>query len=423
MNVFIMTDLEGVSNIDSMEMIDPKGKDFPYCQQLMMEDLNAAVEGAKRGGAEKIYTVEGHFDAFAPEKADPRVTIVTMKEWEDVIRSGEIDVYMEVGAHAKAGTMHGFLDHTMSSLQWYKYSINGQQMSEVEINALFVGAFGMPVVMVSGDAAVCRDVQATLGEVAVAPVKKATSRNRAICLPREEALRRICDAAEAGMHIKKGTELILKKQYKEGLIWFEKGAMSKKIKPFTKIRYAFLELKYGDMAKAKKVISLIINDSFVDKKVKYEAKAVWALIAFMEGDIEEATEVCDMLYKNYKNTDVYCTMGYIYNLSKSPEEAVSFNLEAYEYNPDKAVIADNLGQAYYLSGKLDEASEIYEKVMEKNPNFPEAYYNYALVLIKKGNNAEAIKMLEKALEQEFHNLTTISSEKIEETLFELTSNK
>jgi len=226
-----------------------------------------------------------------------------------------------------------------------------------------------------------------------------------------------------GMHIKKGTELILKKQYKEGLIWFEKGAMSKKIKPFTKIRYAFLELKYGDMAKAKKVISLIINDSFVDKKVKYEAKAVWALIAFMEGDIEEATEVCDMLYKNYKNTDVYCTMGYIYNLSKSPEEAVSFNLEAYEYNPDKDVIADNLGQAYYLSGKLDEASEIYEKVMEKNPNFPEAYYNYALVLIKKGNNAEAIKMLEKALEQEFHNLTTISSEKIEETLFELTSNK
>ncbi|MBE7025086.1 MAG: hypothetical protein E7408_03410 [Ruminococcaceae bacterium] len=203
MNVFIMTDLEGVSNIDSMEMIDPKGKDFPYCQQLMMEDLNAAVEGAKRGGAEKIYTVEGHFDAFAPEKADPRVTIVTMKEWEDVIRSGEIDVYMEVGAHAKAGTMHGFLDHTMSSLQWYKYSINGQQMSEVEINALFVGAFGIPVVMVSGDAAVCRDVQATLGEVAVAPVKKATSRNRAICLPREEALRRICDAAEAGMHIKK----------------------------------------------------------------------------------------------------------------------------------------------------------------------------------------------------------------------------
>lgn len=223
--------------------------------------------------------------------------------------------------------------------------------------------------------------------------------------------------------VKKGTELILNGNHKEGLEFFAKGAMSPKMKPYTKVRYAFLELKYGELKKAKKVISLIINDSFADRKVKCEAKGVWALISYMEGDMEQALEVCDFLYKNYKNTDVYCTMGYIYNLAKSPEEAVTFNLEAYGYNPDKAVISDNLGQAYYLNGEYEKAEELYEKIMKNPPNFPEAYYNYALVLMKKGDNEKATQMLKEALNKEFHNLTTVSYDAVSDTLKSLEGNE
>ena len=98
------------------------------------------------------------------------------------------------------------------------------------------------------------------------------------------------------------------------------------------------------------------------------------------------------------------------------------NKEAYEYNPDKAVIADNLGQAYYLNGDYEEAKELYVKIMEKNPNFPEAYYNYALVLIKTGDNKKAKEMLNEALTKEFHNLTTVSLTKVKETLDSLEGN-
>lgn len=224
-------------------------------------------------------------------------------------------------------------------------------------------------------------------------------------------------------NINKGTKLILKKEYEEGLKYFEKGAMSKKAKVFTKIRYAFLELKFGDIKKAKKVISLILNDAFVDKKMKYEAKSVWSLIVFLEGDIEQTEEVCDELYNNYKNTDVYCTLGLIYNMTKAPADAVKFNEEAYGYNPEKAVIADNLGQAYYLNGEYEKAEDIYNKVMEMKPVFPEAYYNYALLLIKLGRNEEAKEMLEEALKKEFHNLTTVPAEKIKEVLASLEGNE
>ncbi|MBQ7033164.1 MAG: M55 family metallopeptidase [Clostridia bacterium] len=202
MNVFIMTDLEGVSGIDSMEKIQPEGADFDWCRHRMMCDVNAAIEGAVRGGARNIYTVEGHYNAFCPEELDPRATLVSLREWEDVIRSGEVDVYMEVGAHAMAGTEKAFLDHTFSSLRWYNYIVNGKKLGEVETNALFVGAFGIPVVMVSGDAAVCREARTFLGNIETAVVKTATERNRAVCLPPAEAVSAIRNAAEKAMSVK-----------------------------------------------------------------------------------------------------------------------------------------------------------------------------------------------------------------------------
>ncbi len=203
MNVFIMTDLEGVSLIDSIEMINSAGEDFDKCRHFMMCDLNAAIEGAVRGGAKNIYTVEGHYKAFAKEELDPRATLVTMQEWEAVITSGKVDLYMEVGAHAMAGTSNAFLDHTFSSERWYNYFVNGRRLGEVETNALFVGAFGIPIVMVSGDVAVCQEVQSFFGQIPVAPVKTAMGRNRANCLPHAESLERIKNAAEKAMHIKK----------------------------------------------------------------------------------------------------------------------------------------------------------------------------------------------------------------------------
>lgn len=220
--------------------------------------------------------------------------------------------------------------------------------------------------------------------------------------------------------VSKGTDLILKKEYEKGLEYFGKGAMSKKAKDFTKIRYAFLELKFGDIKKAKKVISGLLNSNMLKRGDRYEAKSVWALICFIEGDNEQCEEVCGELYKNYLNTDVYCTLGYIYNITKSPEEAVSFNLEAYDYNSDKPVIADNLGQAYYLNGDLEKAYELYEKTMGKNPDFPEFYYNFALVLKNMGDKKRAVEMLDKALEKEYHNLTTVKKEQVCQLKRELT---
>lgn len=221
------------------------------------------------------------------------------------------------------------------------------------------------------------------------------------------------------LYIMRGTKLINQKKVDEGLLLFEKGAYGKKVDYMTKIRYAFLELKMGSLEKAKKMIMYILSTGKVPLNIRYEAKAIYALIQFKEGEINEAKETMLDVYENYKTTNMYCTLGYLFNILESPKKAVELNEEAYEYNSEKEVILDNLGEAYFLNDDVEKAYEIYEKLMEKNPAFPEAYYNYARVLDKKGDREKAEEMLSTALEKPFNKLTTVTKEEINKYMDEI----
>ena len=58
------------------------------------------------------------------------------------------------------------------------------------------------------------------------------------------------------------------------------------------------------------------------------------------------------------------------------------------------------------------AERLSKEVVDTSPRFPEGYYNYALVLMKKGDRKKAKEMLNEALTKEFHNLTTITKEQV-----------
>ena len=60
MNVVIMTDLEGISGVDSIANIMDKGEPYRYACERLMADTNAAVEGAIKAGAQNVYVIDGH---------------------------------------------------------------------------------------------------------------------------------------------------------------------------------------------------------------------------------------------------------------------------------------------------------------------------------------------------------------------------
>ena len=81
------------------------------------------------------------------------------------------DALVFIGYHARAGTANAVIDHTMSG-NVTDFAINGVSLPEAGINALIAGLYGVPVVLVAGDQAICDQVTELFGNVATVAVKK-----------------------------------------------------------------------------------------------------------------------------------------------------------------------------------------------------------------------------------------------------------
>ncbi len=197
MRIFIMTDLEGISGISRKEQVDNSER---YALERLMADVNAAIRGAFDGGADEVLIEDGHGGGnnFIKELLDPRAVQVG-NAGTGVTAMTTVDAMLQIGAHAMSGTLNAFLDHTQSSMTWHDYYVNGKRCGEIAQEAIYAGAFGVPVVMVSGDLTACTEARQFLGNIRTAVVKYAVCRNEAECVPEEEAERLIYEAAKAAM--------------------------------------------------------------------------------------------------------------------------------------------------------------------------------------------------------------------------------
>ena len=81
------------------------------------------------------------------------------------------DAVVFIGYHARAGTPNAIIDHT-STGNVTDFAINGVSLPEAGYNALIAGHYGVPVVFVAGDQAICEQVTSILGEVATFATKR-----------------------------------------------------------------------------------------------------------------------------------------------------------------------------------------------------------------------------------------------------------
>lgn len=202
MKIYIHTDLEGITGIDTFEMIQRDGERYRECCEHLMRDLNAAIDGCFAGGADHVTVLDSHGGGnnFILEMLDPRAENDTKpnKKWWGILDES-YDGTLFIGAHAMAGTMNAFLDHTQSSLTWHDYIVNGRRMGELAQWAMVAGHFNVPMLMVSGDEAACVEARQFFYPVEVAIVKRGIGRNRAELVDPDEARARIREAARKAM--------------------------------------------------------------------------------------------------------------------------------------------------------------------------------------------------------------------------------
>src|SRR5438445_12744678 len=92
MKVFVVSDMEGVAGIVRWEQTDGTKEKRAYHEgrELYTEEINAAVRGAKSGGATEIVVMDCHgageewtSNSLIPDKRDP--------DWEFVVQNPRTD--------------------------------------------------------------------------------------------------------------------------------------------------------------------------------------------------------------------------------------------------------------------------------------------------------------------------------------------
>lgn len=181
MNVFLLTDIEGIAGVEDIDYMDRAGEKYKHACQYLCNSINLAVEACLAAGADRVYYLDGHGGGgnVSEDFIDPRAVRCDIAAWQRLLRGGEIDCQIELGAHARAGTVSGFLDHTISSKTWFCHRVNGREMSELSMHALVCGAHDVPIVACIGDEAACRQAREYIPEIYVGAVKQATCRNMA----------------------------------------------------------------------------------------------------------------------------------------------------------------------------------------------------------------------------------------------------
>jgi D-amino peptidase len=197
--VFIVSDMEGVAGIVKWQQTDGAKEKRAYHEgrELYTEEINAAVRGAKAAGAKEIVVMDCHgageewtFNSLIPDKLDPDCEFVVQNDWTEYTELLEqgCDAALFVGMHAKAGTPDGVLAHTVSGQAWRELKFNGTSVGETGINAALCGQWNCPVLLVTGDEAVCREGRELLGDgLTTVAVKKGLGQFSARQFPAQKA--------------------------------------------------------------------------------------------------------------------------------------------------------------------------------------------------------------------------------------------
>jgi D-amino peptidase len=205
MKVYLLWDMEGASGLFTRDQAwywEPGvGSETAEAgRRLLMADVDAASAAALAAGADEVIVCDTHHGGgnIRPEAMlpDPRITYhgrstATLADGTRRVFPGldeTVDGFLLLGHHAKAGTPDAFLPHT-NSLAWADYRINGRSVGEIGIEACYAGHWGVPLVLVHGDEAGCREAAAQFPDVLIAPVKRAVHAALATGLTAEEGHR------------------------------------------------------------------------------------------------------------------------------------------------------------------------------------------------------------------------------------------
>lgn len=185
MRVYMSMDAEGISGIFNLGQVMNNNKEYEFARRMMANDINAAAEGAYQAGAEQVIVNDAHNNGnnLLIEQLDPRIDLISgalrplgMAEGADL----GCDAALLIGYHRRKGAK-GVASHSYAYGSMVELVINGRVASEHDLIGYCLGAYGLPVVFLSGDDLVCADARSSIPGIYTVETKIAISNNAALC--------------------------------------------------------------------------------------------------------------------------------------------------------------------------------------------------------------------------------------------------
>ena len=179
LRIYISADIEGITGIRSFEEATKGKLDNGWFRKQMTAEVAAACRGARTAGADTILVQDAHdgADNLLLDELPAGIGIIRGWSGHPLMMVQELDPSFDavvmIGYHAGAGTGESPIEHSCS-LRLVELRLNGAPVSEFAIHTYAAAVLGVPVVFVSGDEGLCREVKRFDSKIRTVATKRGT---------------------------------------------------------------------------------------------------------------------------------------------------------------------------------------------------------------------------------------------------------
>ena len=204
MRVYISTDIEGTAGITDWSQVLAGGDDYELGRRLLLDETNAAIDGAVAAGATAILVNDSHSQMrnLPPGELHHGASYLSGRHKPRYMMEGldaSFDAAMFVAYHGSVGAAGSVLSHTYNPAAIWEVTLNGHVAGESALNALVALHHRVPVVLISGDQVTVAEAEPFLPGVEGVVVKRSITRTAVESLHPARACELIRAGAEAAV--------------------------------------------------------------------------------------------------------------------------------------------------------------------------------------------------------------------------------
>jgi len=185
--VFLSTDMEGTAGVVDWSQCRGPGTEYEYYRSQLQAEVNAAIDGALAAGATEFLVNDSHstMQNLRPDDLHGRASYLSGRHKPMYMMEGlddSFDAAFFVSYHGSAGSTSSVLYHTYNPKAIAEVRLNQTITGEAGVNALVALAYGVPVVLISGDRVTIDEALPFCPDIEAVVVKESVSHNAALSL-------------------------------------------------------------------------------------------------------------------------------------------------------------------------------------------------------------------------------------------------